>query len=235
MSDESVIRVNFGRPIPLFPIDSVLLLPHGVIPLHIFEPRYRALISDALDGPGLVAMASFADDEWKRDYDGVPALRPAVCVGRIVEHHKLADGRFNVALQGVCRARIAEESQPEDDRLYRTALLEPIGAANEQDEVLDDARDQLREALEVPPLDDLRNADEIASHLRDDDAPTAAILELLALAYLSEPDQRYQFLAEPQPDQRASIIMDELDRLRELLQNAQPQRRHATQRGCSWN
>ena len=52
MSDETAIQVNFGRPMPVFPLDQVTLLPQQVLPLHIFEPRYRQMVTDALDGSG---------------------------------------------------------------------------------------------------------------------------------------------------------------------------------------
>ena len=57
MPDEVSIRVNFNKPIPLFPLDSVVLLPQQVMPLHIFEPRYRQMVDEALDSVGQIAMA----------------------------------------------------------------------------------------------------------------------------------------------------------------------------------
>jgi len=127
VSEETSIQVNFGRPIPIFPLDAVTLLPQQVLPLHVFEPRYRQMVDQALDGAGQIAMAVFEGEEWKDDYHGRPALRPAVCVGQIVQHEKLFDGRYNLLLQGVCRARIIEEMAPDGERLYRVAMLEPVG------------------------------------------------------------------------------------------------------------
>jgi Lon protease-like protein len=127
MSEETSIQVNFGRAIPLFPLDAVTLLPQQLLPLHIFEERYRQMIEHALDGAGQIAMAIFEGEQWKQDYQGRPAIRPAVCVGQIVQHEKLFDGRYNLLIEGVCRARIVEEVAPEEGRLYRMAVLEPVG------------------------------------------------------------------------------------------------------------
>ena len=117
MSDETAIQVNFGRPRPIFPLDQVTLLPQQVLPLHIFEPRYRQMVTDALDGSGQIAMAVFEGRDWKQQYHGRPPIRPAVCIGHIAQHEKLADGRYNIILRGVCRARVIKELAPRDARL----------------------------------------------------------------------------------------------------------------------
>ena len=127
------IQVNFGRPMPIFPLDQVTLLPQQVLPLHIFEPRYRQMVEHALDGAGQIAMAVFDTEAWREDYHALPPVKPAVCIGQIVQHEKLEDGRYNVLLQGVCRARIVGEQPPNGGRLYRTATLEPVGLDDEND------------------------------------------------------------------------------------------------------
>src|SRR5262245_50474069 len=109
-----VIRVNFSKPMPLFPLPDAVLLPHAVQPLHIFEPRYRKLIEDVLDHAGQMAMATFRGENWKLDYHGTPPLRPAVCVGQIVHHDALSDGGHNILLHGVCRAKIDRIIEPNE-------------------------------------------------------------------------------------------------------------------------
>jgi uncharacterized protein len=149
------VHVNFGKPIPLFPLDSVTLLPQQVLPLHIFEPRYRQMIEHALDGAGLVAMAIFEGADWKSEYHGRPPIKPIVCVGHIVQHEKTPDGRYNLLLQGVCRARILRELPPSEDRLYRAGYLEPFGvpgAMNDEstDEADEDSEDDTSPEHDVP-------------------------------------------------------------------------------------
>ena len=97
-----VISVNFSKPMPLFPLPEVVLLPHAIQPLHVFEDRYRVMVEHCLDGSGQIAMASFDGDDWKKDYEeGLPKLRPAVCIGQIVHHESLPDGRHQILLHGV--------------------------------------------------------------------------------------------------------------------------------------
>lgn len=127
------IQVNFGKPMPIFPLNQVTLLPQQVLPLNIFEPRYRQMVEHALDGAGQIAMAVFDTEAWREDYHARPPVKPAVCIGQIVQHEKLDDGRYNLLLQGVCRARIVGEDAPSGGRLYRTATLEPVGLDDEND------------------------------------------------------------------------------------------------------
>lgn len=178
MPDEEApsIRVNFGKPMPLFPLDGVALLPHAVLPLHIFEPRYRQMVEDSLDGSGQIALAVFEGERWKQEYHGRPPLRPGVCIAHILQHEKLPDGRYNILVQGVCRARIDEElsaaeqaalaagapgptltshhasGQPGGERLYREARLAPVGLSRENEDELAEQRDRLRSLLRSAPL-----------------------------------------------------------------------------------
>src|SRR5436189_3804570 len=94
--------------VPLFPLPSVVLFPRAVLPLHIFEDRYRAMTADTLDGDGLIAMALLKSG-WEKHYYGRPEIEPVVCVGRIISHEKLADGKYNFLLEGLLRARIVRE------------------------------------------------------------------------------------------------------------------------------
>jgi Lon protease-like protein len=92
--------------IPIFPLAGVLLLPGGKLPLHIFEPRYRDMIRDALSGERLVGMVQPTDPGCA---DSRPEIYATGCAGRIVEDRETEDGRFYVTLHGFCRFRITEE------------------------------------------------------------------------------------------------------------------------------
>jgi hypothetical protein len=243
MSDDTTeIRVNFGRPMPVFPLASVALMPHAVLPLHIFEPRYRQMVRDALDGAGQIAMAVFEGEAWTLDYQGRPPLRPAVCVGQIVQHEKLPDGRYNVALHGVCRAKILHEEIGDGERLYRMAMLEPVGLEHEQaEDALRGARDRIAGMLGDEPLGDLRDAGTVLKHMGDEDLPTSALLELITCSLLRDADMRfyselhYRLLAEGDPLRRAEMIERALGELGRLLRRARPQREVETPKGCHWN
>src|SRR3954469_16142837 len=98
---------DFSGTARLFPLPNLVLFPHVTQGLHIFEPRYRQMTADALDGDGLIALVLLneeAEDETVR-----PEIAPVACLGRIIWHEKLYDGRYNLRLHGVSRARIVEE------------------------------------------------------------------------------------------------------------------------------
>jgi Lon protease-like protein len=111
--------------IPVFPLPNAVLFPEQRMPLHIFEPRYRQMVRDALASqPYLVLACIPAGDDG-----AVPALPPIATIGRIVAHQRLSDGRFNLVLEGLVRAALDEVPS---ESLYRrvrcTPRLEPQGA-----------------------------------------------------------------------------------------------------------
>jgi Lon protease-like protein len=237
MNDEVSIRVNFSRAMPVFPIDGVVMLPQQVMPLHIFEPRYRQMVERALDGLGQIAMATFEGESWKQEYHATPPLRPAVCVGQIVQHEKLDDGRFNILLQGVCRARVVDEIPPDGERLFREAVLEPIGVESEGIEhpEAEQLRSWIDRALDSGPLTRLVVADQVRKYVENDDVPTEALLELVSFALLSDPAVRYRLLEEGRLDERCRLIRAGLNDLATLILKADAQNPESWPKGMSWN
>ncbi len=111
--------------VPVFPLPGVVLFPDAILPLHIFEPRYRAMVRDAIDGNQLIAMALLKDGS-ETDVAGKSEVYPVGCVGRIEKVQALPDGRFNIALAGLCRVRFEEFIL---DQPYRQARIAPIPEA----------------------------------------------------------------------------------------------------------
>ena len=89
----------------------VQLFPHALLPLHVFEPRYRDMVRDAMAGERLIASPR-SSPATRRNYQGRPAVRPIIGVGAIVGHEPLGDGRANIVLRGLARARIERELPP---------------------------------------------------------------------------------------------------------------------------
>lgn len=235
MAEEMSIRVNFSRAIPVFPLDSVVLLPQQVLPLHIFEPRYRQMVGDALDGSGQIAMAVFRGESWKQEYHGNPPLLPAVCVGQIVQHERLPDGRYNILLQGVCRAKLMQEHMPDGERMYREAVLEPVGVGEETGPDAEQLREWLNGQLEEGPLAKMTVASQVLEYVRNDEVPTVALLELVSFGMLSGSSVRYRLLAEGDIERRTSLIRRALEDLERLIRRAESQRPEDWPKGCSWN
>jgi Lon protease-like protein len=105
--------------IPLFPLPNVVLFPKTYLPLHIFEPRYRAMVSDAAKNGQCIGMVLLKDG-WEMDYYGHPPVFSMGCVGRLASVQQLVDGRSNILLQGLKRFEIEQEWS---DRPYREATI----------------------------------------------------------------------------------------------------------------
>ena len=106
---------DLPRVIPVFPLSGVLLLPHGKLPLNIFEPRYLQMTEDAMASHRLIGMVQPVDPA---DMDEQPAIYPTGCVGRITSFSETDDDRYLIALSGIARFHIHRELPP-DGLLYR--------------------------------------------------------------------------------------------------------------------
>ena len=102
--------------LPLFPLPGVVLLPGTTLSLHIFEPRYRAMVADALEGGGRTIGMAMMKPGWER-LGPSPPIFPVGGAGRIVEAEQLPDGRYNIVLAGEFRYRVVEESPPAPYRI----------------------------------------------------------------------------------------------------------------------
>lgn len=116
---------NAGRRLALFPLDNVVLLPGVVLPLHVFEPRYRQLTVDVLAGDRQIGMIAVRP-EHAGEMAGDPPIYAIGCAGFVTEHRRLADGRYHLLLQGTKRFRVVREIPREGERLYRLAEIEPL-------------------------------------------------------------------------------------------------------------
>jgi uncharacterized protein len=108
--------------IPLFPLGDVVLFPRVPLPLHIFEPRYRKMVADALVGERVVGMVLLRPG-WEADYGARPPVFESGCAGLIDRWEQLPDGRYNIVLRGLSRFRVREEHAGAP---YRLASVEPL-------------------------------------------------------------------------------------------------------------
>ncbi|MBI5369186.1 MAG: LON peptidase substrate-binding domain-containing protein [Planctomycetes bacterium] len=108
--------------LPLFPLPNVVLFPGTTILLHIFEQRYRAMTAYAFEHDEAIGLV-LPRPGWEPEYEGCPPVHPIACLGRIKQHERLPDGRYNLALAGVARARIVEEVAQSPFRLARVEIV----------------------------------------------------------------------------------------------------------------
>ncbi len=175
--------------IPIFPLPSVVLFPNVFLPLHIFEPRYRQMVSEALAGDRMIGMVLLRPG-YEAEYDGNPPVYATGCSGLITHAEKLDDGRYNLVLRGIEKFTITGEDHPAIGRLYRSAVISPVEEfvhAHERDELRKQRRrlEQLlaplmtgaleRHLPEAMPDEDLVNT--LAQYLEFEPIEKLALLE----------------------------------------------------------
>lgn len=157
--------------LPLFPLPTTVLFPTVFLPLHIFEPRYRDMVADALAGDRMIGVVLLREG-WQKDYEGRPAVYPIGCSGVITHVERLRDGRYNLVLRGLDRFRIAIEDH---SKRYRRATIETLPDAR----ITDDDRQELRrlrgrlESLMAPTLERAGAESPMTSAMPDEDLVNA--------------------------------------------------------------
>lgn len=184
--------------IPLFPLPGVALFPELPLPLHIFEPRYRAMLKDSLAGSRFIGIVQARPGV---EGDPVPVFRIG-CAGRIEGVAELEDGRSNIVLRGVSRFSIDEElpeMQP-----YRIARVTPL-----IEKILDEAA--LTDSL-ARILHEIGQIDEgMALLARTDEAPKALVVNMLAQLLPLGELERQSLVEAPSVDERARLLAEILD------------------------
>jgi uncharacterized protein len=192
--------------VPVFPLTGAVLLPRGVLPLNIFEPRYLAMVKDAMAATGaanrIFGMIQPKAPQGSREGDP-PPLYKVGCLGRITEYRETDDGRILVTLVGVSRFRVGAEL--ERDTLYRQVMTDYHGFADDraEEESLDAAsRASLEDALR--PYLDARGlaADWEAVQSADDEGLVTA----LAGALPFDPPEKQALLEAPTLAERAQTL-----------------------------
>ncbi len=190
------------KRLKVFPLPSVVLLPGSAAPLHIFEPRYRALVKRALETDGLFALAQVMPGQ-EALIAGKPALEEMLCVGLIGMNELLEDGRYNLVLVGVARARLRHE-------LSTTQLYREVEAELLEDEAVDAEADvNLRRAVvelvaRLPTPVGQRVA-QVASRVSG-----GALADVVASTFMQDVGKRFEVLTETDVRQRIEIVTEEL-------------------------
>ena len=181
------------RRLPMFPLPNVVLFPHALLPLHIFEDRYQALARDVLAGHHFLAISLLesADDASAPSQDRAPVQRIAG-VGEVVMAHELPDGRFNLVVRGRARVRIDDEL--DSDRPYRliSATELPDLPAADPTELLD--ADQSLRALVGHLADAIPEGGELLRQVVLSQGTPSELVDVLAAALVVDPSLRQRLL-----------------------------------------
>jgi len=208
------IPLEWLDDLPVFPLPNVVFFPGPVLSLHIFEPRYRALMRDALASGRRAMAVTLLKPGFEPEYERAPAMFPLCTVGRFEQCEELADGRFNFALQGLARVRLTEH--PRGELLYRKVRAELV-------EVVADAPKSL--APSVTAL--LSTAALVATHVRrmqpdfslgvTPDLAPGQIADVLADRLVADPYARQAILEAIDVRERLRLVTDRVaDLLGEL-------------------
>jgi Lon protease-like protein len=193
---------DFSNRCRLFPLPDVVLFPHALLPLHIFEPRYRQMTEDALAGDQLVTMVQI-----RPVVKGLPWVEPVPimdvgCLGKIIQHERLADGRFNFLLLGCKRLRLKREIL--SAKLYRIAeaeIIEDEGAGP----ALENCRDELIELFRHV-FERRQRLDEDLSALLRSSVPLGVLSDIIAHALGLPPSTKQELLGETKVERRVEAL-----------------------------
>jgi uncharacterized protein len=146
---------SLPQTIPIFPLDDVFVFPNILLPLNIFEPRYREMVADALKGDRVIGMIQLRPG-YEPNYEGRPPVFAIGCAGVITQVDQLPDGRYTILLRGLVKFRIVSEDQSRSYRLARVEAL-PEEPNDREREALGRQRERLLALLpsgsEPPPRD----------------------------------------------------------------------------------
>ena len=190
----------------LFPLPNLVLYPHVMQPLHVFEERYREMLADAMASDRLIAMAVL-EPGWEDDYECRPPIAQHACLGKVIADHRLPDGRYNLLLMGVQRIRVIEELEP--PRSFRRAKVELLTECflEKDAHYLDRLQRELVSACRKfmpcacqPPE---QFGELIAKHL-----PLGMLTDLAAYALQLDLEFKRQLLAECHVDVRAKLLIE---------------------------
>jgi Lon protease-like protein len=194
------------RRLPLFPLPNAVLFPHALLPLHIFEERYRVMVRDVLTGSRCLAVGLLVPEA--REEDDLPAVEPIAGVGEVVMAHELPDGRFNLVVRGRARVRIDRELP--SGRPYRlvTATELPDLPITDQGEIVD--ADQTLRALIGRLADAIPEGGELLRQVIAAQETPAELVDGVASALIVDPVLRQRLLETRDVGQRLERVAAEV-------------------------
>ena len=196
---------GFSGEVRLFPLPNLAMFPHVLQPLHIFEPRYREMVREALQSDRLIAMVLLREG-WEDDYEGNPPVHSTACLGHIVADRQLEDGRYHIVLRGLARVRILEERPAAAP--FRVARVELV------DEVEPDASSRAVQAMRDRLIQAFRGwlpqgsqAAQRFADLLDPTMPLGVLTDVIAYTIRLDVERKQPLLAEADVRRRAEQLL----------------------------
>jgi ATP-dependent Lon protease len=173
--------------VPVFPLPHVVLFPGAVLPLHVFEPRYRTMMEVALESDRLICMANIVETA-PFDYTGQPKISSVAGLGEIVDHERLPDGRFHLLLMGRCRVNLKELDFRPPFRRACASVLASLGVEPDDTE-----RTVLRTAI-AQQVHRVREEHPDFAFDYPDALPTSQLVDLCGQYLIADAHARQQLL-----------------------------------------
>jgi uncharacterized protein len=197
---------DFDGTVRLFPLPNLVMFPHVVQPLHIFEMRYREMLEEAVERDKLIAMA-LVEPGWESGYQGNPPIFPTVCIGKIVNHVRLPDGKYNLLLLGVKRAKIIRELPSQNSfRRGQVKILEdvdPVGEGTGEDSIHQALINAFREFIPKSPM-----LQEQLEQLLNHEIPLNILTDMVSHTLSLDIQFKMRLLKENHVVKRATMLME---------------------------
>jgi len=207
-ADPNNATADFTGRAAIFPLPNATLFPNVMLPLHIFEPRYRCMAEDILKGDRYLALAMLKDG-WEDRYETKDCeIHDTLCLGKVIANDQLEDGRHYLMLQGLRRAKLVIEL--ETDLPYRLGKLELVQDVYPQTPVID--RDRRQEEL----VDWFRKAypklglEADLIHALGSGVGLGELCDVIAHSLKLPPEAAQRLLAQADVDQRSDIVLEML-------------------------
>ncbi len=209
MSMDPTILENFDGKVRLFPLPNVVLFPRVIQPLHIFEPRYKQMVEDALEDNRLIALCLLQPTAGLGG--STSPIYPDICIGQILQEERLPDGRFNLLLQGVSRAKIIKEVN--NGKLYRTAKVEILhDVPNSSEENADRMRTRLVKRM-TKWFTQQPSAKEQLDRLVNSDLSLGNLCDVFSFALPLSVDMKILLLQLVNVEDRASLLLEVIEQM----------------------
>lgn len=196
--------------IPIFPLPNCVFFPHTLLPLHVFEPRYKEMIADALGGSRMLGVVQLRPG-WEKDYHGSPPVYRVLGVGRIIGHKRWSDGRYDIIVSGRHRVRILNETRQGDYRVAETEILTDFIPEDRREEVEAEFQRHLKTFRHV--VSAFPEAVEMIRPESWQDPTPGVLADVLATTFIESPYDRQSILSELDVARRLRLVSIQLNPL----------------------
>ena len=199
--------------LPIFPLPNVVLFPGALLPLRVFEPRYRELVREVLAGRKLMGIVRLKPG-FEEDYEGRPPVFDVCGVGSVIDSVEHGDGRYDITLRGLARARIIEELPPK--RAFREVQVEEL-TDGFSDAAVTSAWQRKLISLWATLAPHLPESVRDLRALTRGAEGAGAYADRVAAALVGDPDASQRLLAEPDPTERLRLLAEKLQQVHDSI------------------